>query len=90
MLLGAALLGIVVVSALAVRESMHNARERKEAAERTVRDYARFASYLYTTRAYLFARERAAARRALEAQRAAPGVSSGRDSRHDGGVWSTR
>ena len=61
MLLGAALLGIVVVSALAVRESMHNARERKEAAERTVRDYARFASYLYTTRAYLFARERAAA-----------------------------
>ena len=61
MLLGAALLGIVVVSALAVRESMRNARERKEAAERTVRDYARFASYLYTTRAYLFARERAAA-----------------------------
>ena len=61
MLLGAALLGIVVVSALAVRESMHNARERKDAAVRTVRDYAMFASYLYTTRAYLFARERAAA-----------------------------
>jgi two-component system phosphate regulon sensor histidine kinase PhoR len=61
LLLGAALLGIVVVSALAVRESMRNARERKEAAVRTVRDYARFASYLYTTRAYLFARERAAA-----------------------------
>ena len=61
MLLGAALLGIVVVSALAVRESMHNAQERKDAAVRTVRDYAMFASYLYTTRAYLFARERAAA-----------------------------
>jgi signal transduction histidine kinase len=61
LLLGGALLGIVVVSALAVRESMHNARERKAAAERTVRDYAMFASYLYTTRAYLFARERSRA-----------------------------
>lgn len=58
LLLGGALLGIVVVSALAVRESMHNAQERKAAAERTVRDYAKFASYLYTTRAYLSARER--------------------------------
>jgi signal transduction histidine kinase len=57
-LLGGALLGIVVVSALAVRESMQNAHERKAAAERTVRDYAKFASYLYTTRAYLSARER--------------------------------
>jgi signal transduction histidine kinase len=59
LLLGGALVGIVVVSALAVRESMRNARERKAAAERTVRDYAMFASYLYTTRAYLFARDRA-------------------------------
>jgi signal transduction histidine kinase len=58
LLLGGALVGIVVVSALAVRESMRNAEERKAAAERTVRDYARFASYLYTTRAYLFARDR--------------------------------
>lgn len=58
LLLGAALLGIVVVSALAVRESMINARERKAAAERTVRDYAKFASYIYTSRAYSFARER--------------------------------
>jgi len=58
LLLGGALLGIVVVSALAVLESMHNARERKAAAERTVRDYAMFASYLYTTRAYLSARDR--------------------------------
>lgn len=58
LLLGGALVGIVVVSALAVRESMRNAQERRAAAERTVRDYARFASYLYSTRAYLFARER--------------------------------
>ncbi|MDQ6769792.1 MAG: HAMP domain-containing histidine kinase [Gemmatimonadota bacterium] len=61
LLLGGALLGIVVVSALAVRESMRNAQERKAAAERTVRDYAMFASYLYSTRAYLFARERSRA-----------------------------
>ena len=59
LVLGGALLGIVVVSALAVRESMRNARERREAAEGTVRDYAMFASYLYTTRAYLLARDRA-------------------------------
>jgi signal transduction histidine kinase len=58
LLLGGALVGIVVVSALAVRESMRNAQERRAAAERTVRDYARFASYLYATRAYLFARDR--------------------------------
>jgi signal transduction histidine kinase len=37
---------------------MRNTRERRAAAERTVRDYAMFASYLYTTRAYLSARER--------------------------------
>lgn len=59
LLLGGALLGIVVVSALAVRESMRNARERKAVAERTVKDFAKFASYIYTTRAYLFARDRA-------------------------------
>lgn len=58
LLLGGALLGVVVVSALAVRESMMNARERKAAAERTVRDYAKFASYIYTSRAYTLARER--------------------------------
>jgi len=58
LLLGAALLGVVVVSALAVRESMRNTRERRAAAERTVRDYAMFASYLYSTRSYLSARER--------------------------------
>src|SRR5688500_11915133 len=59
LLLGGALVGIVVVSALAVRESMRNARERRAAAEHTVRQYAMFASYLYSTRAYLFARDRA-------------------------------
>src|SRR5688572_1541944 len=59
LLLGGALVGIVVVSALAVRESMRNAQEHRAAAEHTVRQYAMFASYLYTTRAYLFARDRA-------------------------------
>ena len=58
LLLGGALLGIVVVSALAVRESQHNALQRRMAAERTMRDYAKFASYLYTSRAYTFARDR--------------------------------
>jgi signal transduction histidine kinase len=59
LLLGGALIGIVVVSALAVRESMRSADERRMTAERTVRDYAMFASYLYTSRAYTFARDRA-------------------------------
>src|SRR5947207_637716 len=57
LLLGSALLGIVVVSALAVRESMGNARERRAAAERTVRDYAMLASRPWVMRAgfgYLF------------------------------------
>ncbi|MFL5509504.1 MAG: sensor histidine kinase [Gemmatimonadaceae bacterium] len=58
LLLGAALLGIVIVAALAVRESMRNAEERKAVAERTVKDFAKFASYIYTSRAYLFARDR--------------------------------
>ena len=58
LLLGSALLGIVIVSALAVRESMRIAQERRAVAARTVKDYAKFASYLYTTRAYLFARDR--------------------------------
>jgi signal transduction histidine kinase len=58
LLLGGALLGIVIVSALAVRESMRNAQERRAVATRTVKDYAKFASYIYTSRAYLFARDR--------------------------------
>ncbi len=40
---------------------MRNAQERRASAERTVRDYAMFASYLYGTRVYLFARERSRA-----------------------------
>ncbi|MFN2637609.1 MAG: sensor histidine kinase [Gemmatimonadaceae bacterium] len=58
-LLGAALLGVVIVSGLAVRDSMRNAQERRVSAERTVRDYAKFAAYLYATRGYLAGRERA-------------------------------
>ena len=58
LLLGSALLGIVIVSALAVRESMRIAQERRAVAARTVKDYAKFASYIYTSRAYLFARDR--------------------------------
>ncbi len=58
LLLGSALLGIVIVSALAVRESMRTAQERRAVASRTVKDYAKFASYIYTSRAYLFARDR--------------------------------
>jgi signal transduction histidine kinase len=59
LLLGSALVGIVIVSALAVRESMRNAQERRAAAERTVREYAMFAAYLYSTRGYLFGLNRA-------------------------------
>ena len=58
LLLGSALLGIVIVSALAVRESMRTAQERRAVAARTVKDYAKFASYIYTSRVYLFARDR--------------------------------
>jgi signal transduction histidine kinase len=76
LLLGGALLGIVVVSALAVRESMNNARERKAAAERTVRDYAKFASYIYTSRAYSFARERTLFQAYIPIHPGAPWVAS--------------
>ena len=58
LLLGAALLGIVIVAGLAAMESHRSFVERKGVAERTVRDYAKFAAYLYATRTYLFARER--------------------------------
>jgi hypothetical protein len=37
---------------------MRIAQERRAVASRTVRDYAKFASYIYTSRAYLFARDR--------------------------------
>lgn len=58
LLLGGALLGIVVVAGLAALESHRSFVARKATAERTVRDYAKFAAYLYSTRTYLFARER--------------------------------
>lgn len=58
LLLGGALLGIVIVAGLAALESHRSFVARRAVAERTVRDYAMFAAYLYTTRAYLFARER--------------------------------
>ncbi len=58
LLLGGALLGIVVVAGLAAMESHRSFVARKAVAERTVRDYAKFAAYLYATRTYLFARER--------------------------------
>ena len=58
LLLGAALLGIVVVAGLAAMESHRSFVARKATAERTVRDYAMFAAYLYSTRIYLFALQR--------------------------------
>ena len=58
LLLGGALLGIVIVAGLAALESHRSFDARKTSAERTIRDYARFAAYLYSTRVYLFARER--------------------------------
>ena len=59
LLLAGALLSIVLGAALGVRESVRARRAQRQAAEHTVRDYANFAAYLYTTRAYLFARDRA-------------------------------
>ena len=58
LLLGGALLGIVVVAGLAAMESHRSFVARKATAERTVRDYAMFAAYLYSTRIYLFALQR--------------------------------
>src|SRR5689334_3766777 len=58
LLLGGALLGIVIVAGLAALESHRSFVERKATAERTVRDYAMFAAYLYSTRIYLFALQR--------------------------------
>ena len=43
---------------MAALESHRSFVARKAAAEQTVRDYAKFAAYLYSTRVYLFARER--------------------------------
>ena len=46
LLLGGALLGIVIVAGLAALESHRSFVARKALAERTIRDYARFAAYL--------------------------------------------
>ena len=58
LLLGGALVGIVIVAGLAALESHRSFVAQKAAAERTVRDYVKFAAYLYSTRTYLFARDR--------------------------------
>ena len=58
LLLGGALLGIVIVAGLSAMESHRSFVARKATAERTVRDYAMFAAYLYSTRIYLFALQR--------------------------------
>jgi signal transduction histidine kinase len=49
----------VLGAALGVRESLRARESQRVAAQKTVTDYANFAAYLYTTRAYLFARDRA-------------------------------
>jgi signal transduction histidine kinase len=59
LLLTGALLSIVFGSALGVWESFRARSAQRESAEHTLMDYAQFASYLYTTRAYSFARDRA-------------------------------
>ncbi|HUQ98949.1 MAG TPA: HAMP domain-containing sensor histidine kinase [Gemmatimonadaceae bacterium] len=60
-LLAGALVSIVLGATLGVRESVRTRREQRAAAEHTMSDYANFAAYLYTTRAYLFARDRSRA-----------------------------
>src|SRR3954471_1155968 len=60
-LLAGALVSIVLGAALGVRESIRSRSEQRAAAEHTMSDYAKFAAYLYTTRAYLFARDRSRA-----------------------------
>jgi signal transduction histidine kinase len=49
----------VLGATLGVRESVKSRQAQRIAAEHTVKDYANFAAYLYTTRVYLFARDRA-------------------------------
>jgi signal transduction histidine kinase len=60
-LLAGALISIVLGAALGVRESVRTRKAQRAAAEHTISDYADFAAYLYTTRAYLFARDRSRA-----------------------------
>jgi signal transduction histidine kinase len=57
-LIGVTLAMIVGGAALALRDAIQTAREQKQAAQRTLDAYAKFASYLFMTRVYLMARER--------------------------------
>jgi signal transduction histidine kinase len=57
-LVGVTLAMIVGGAALALRDALRTAREQRQAAQRTLDAYAHFASYLFTTRVYLMARER--------------------------------
>src|SRR5665213_166414 len=57
-LVGVTLAMIVGGAALALRDAFRSAREQRVAAQRTLDAYAHFASYLFSTRVYLMARER--------------------------------
>ena len=57
-LVGVTLAMIVGGAALALRDAIRSAREQRDAAQRTLDAYAHFASYLFSTRVYLMARER--------------------------------
>jgi signal transduction histidine kinase len=57
-LVGVTLATIVGGAALSLRDAIVAARAQREAAQRTLDAYAHFASYLYSTRVYLMARER--------------------------------
>ena len=57
-LVGVTLAMIVGGAALALRDALRAAREQRIAAQRTLDAYAHFASYLFSTRVYLMARER--------------------------------
>lgn len=56
--MGVTLAMIVGGAALALRDALRAAREQRVAAQRTLDAYAHFASYLFSTRVYLMARER--------------------------------
>jgi signal transduction histidine kinase len=57
-LIGLTLVMIIGGAALALRDAFRAARQQREAAQRTLDAYAHFASYLFSTRVYLMARER--------------------------------
>jgi signal transduction histidine kinase len=57
-LVGMTLALIVGGAALALRDAIRTSREQRDAAQRTLGAYAHFASYLFSQRVYLMARER--------------------------------